>query len=169
MLESAAELPGEGSGAAGPSPPKPDAFERALGALAHRERTSRELRAWLAERGYASAEVAAVVERLIEIGELDDERFARRYAQDKRELRGWGADRIRHALLSRGLERSVVEAALGERTGQELEQAVELLARRADALTGDRERARALAYLARRGYDSETAYEAIRLSARRAV
>jgi len=114
-------------------------------------------------------EVAAAVERLIEIGELDDERFARRYAEDKRELRGWGSERIREALLARGLGRPLVDAALSKEPAQELERAVELLERRGTSLAGDGERARALAYLARRGYDAETAYEAIRRSARRAA
>ena len=50
-----------------------------------------------------SEEIEAAVARLTEIGELDDERFARRYAEDKRELRGWGAERIREALASRGV------------------------------------------------------------------
>jgi regulatory protein len=146
-----------------------DAFERAVGALGHRERTTAELSTWLAERGFAPEEVEGAIARLIEIGELDDERFARRYAEDKRSLRGWGAERIREALFSKGLERSLVEAALSEASEQELERAVELLERRAGPLGRDAERARALAYLARRGYDSETAYEAIRRSARRAA
>ena len=58
--------------------------------------------AWLERRGYGAEEIEAAIDRLTEVGELDDERFARRYAEDKRELRGWGAERIREALLSRG-------------------------------------------------------------------
>ena len=141
------------------------AFERALGALAHRERTTAELAAWLEERGFEAPAVDAALARLIEIGELDDERFARRYAEDKRELRGWGCDRIREALLARGLERALVTRALGEAEGEELERAIELLVRRGQALADDAARQRALAYLARRGYDSETAYEAVRRAA----
>ena len=106
---------------------------------------------------------------MIEIGELDDDRFARRYAEDKRELSGWGSDRIRAALLSKDLDRSLVDAVLDDGPSQELERAVEPLERRAGSLDADPERARALAYLARRGYDSETDYEAIRRSARRAA
>src|SRR5215204_5164755 len=90
-----------------------EAFERAVGALGQHERTTAELEAWLGERGYPATEVADAVERLIAIGELDDERFARRYAEDKRELRGWGADRIAEALRRRGLADSLIEAAIG--------------------------------------------------------
>ena len=80
-----------------------DAFEAALAALRRRERATAELRAWLATRGHGPEEIEAAIGRLTEVGELDDERFACRYAEDKRELRGWGAERIREALASRGV------------------------------------------------------------------
>src|SRR5215207_1795468 len=140
-----------------------EAFERAVGALGQHERTTAELEAWLGERGYPATEVADAVERLIAIGELDDERFARRYAEDKRELRGWGADRIREALAAKGLDRATIEAAVaGGSADEELERALALLERRAEAAIDEASRARALAYLARRGYGSEVAYEAVR-------
>jgi regulatory protein len=145
-----------------------DAFERAVGALGQRERTTAELVSWLGERGYAPAEVEAAIERLIAIGELDDERFARRYAEDKRELRGWGADRIREALAAKGLDRAAIEAAIGADEG-ELERAVLLLQRRGDPAVDEASRARALGFLARRGYESEVAYEAVRAYERRAA
>jgi regulatory protein len=147
-----------------------DAFERAVGALGQRERTTAELQAWLGERGYTPVEVEAAIERLTAIGELDDERFARRYAEDKRELRGWGADRIREALARRGLEPELIEAALGpESHDSQLERAIALLERRGEAPTDEASRARALAFLARRGYGSELAYDAVRGFERRAA
>ena len=132
-----------------------------MGALAQRERTTAELERWLGERGHPQAEVATAIERLIEIGELDDRRFAQRYAEDKRELSGWGPERIREALASKGLEREDIEAALG--SGEdELERAIELLVKRGQPADDERSRARALGYLARRGYESETAHDAVR-------
>ena len=141
----------------------PDAFEQAVAALSHRERTTAELEAWLAERGHPPERIEAAIARLIETGGLDDARFARAYAEDKRELRGWGADRIREALAAKGLPRELIEAALGSgRPGEELERAIGLLARRGERPVDERSRARALAFLARRGYDSETAHDAVR-------
>ena len=139
-----------------------EAFERAVEALSHRERTTAELSEWLGERGFAAAEVESAVGRLIEIGELDDERFARRYAEDKRELRGWGPERIREALAAKGLSGTEIEAALAADSGDDLARARALLERRGESLEDERSRARALAFLARRGYDSELAYEAVR-------
>jgi regulatory protein len=147
-----------------------DAFERAVGALGQRERTTAELEAWLAERGYPPAETAAAIERLIAIGELDDERFALRYAEDKRELRGWGADRIREALAAKGLDRATIEAAVGGASADvELTRAIALLELRGEPAIDEASRARALGFLARRGYGSELAYEAVRAFERRAA
>ena len=103
------------------------------------------------------------------MGELDDERFACRYAEDKRELRGWGAERIREALASRGVAPGLVDAALeADSHGAQVGRACDLLARRGRPLDADADRARALGYLTRRGYDYEIAHEAVRAAARRA-
>ena len=147
----------------------PDAFEVALAALRRRERASAELGTWLATRGYGTEEIETTIGRLTEVGELDDERFARRYAEDKRELRGWGAERIREALASRGIPPALVEVALeADSHDAQVARASNQIARRGGRLEGDADRARALGYLTRRGYEYEVAYEAIRLAARRA-
>ena len=146
------------------------AFERALEALSQHERTSGELYAWLAERGFEPAAVEDAVERLSEAGAIDDERFARRFAADKRELRGWGPERIREALYERGLDRALIEAAVGGEThAEQLRRAVELLEQRSEPVFDERSRSRALAFLARRGYDSDLAYDAVRAVERRAA
>jgi SOS response regulatory protein OraA/RecX len=58
------------------------AFERALEALALRERTTAELAAWLAKRGFERAEIEDAVDRLVGSGAIDDERFAAEFAAD---------------------------------------------------------------------------------------
>jgi regulatory protein len=150
--------------------PRSDAFQVGLAALRHRERTTAELTAWLERRGYGAAEIEGAVDRLRSAGELDDERFARRYAEDKRELRGWGAERIRDALLSRGLTPVLAELAVEEDSHEaQVDRARRLLTGRGQPLRKDADRARALGYLTRRGYEYEIAYEAIRLAARPAA
>jgi regulatory protein len=142
----------------------PGAFELAVGAISRKERTVAELREWLAARDVATDEAEEALERLIEIGELDDQRFARRYAEDKRDLRGWGPDRIREALVERGIERALAGAAAdGEGPAEQAERAAALLRGRGADLRDEAGRAKALAYLARRGYDYEVAYQAVRL------
>jgi len=140
-----------------------DPLQLALAALQRRERSRAELRDWLARRGVGEEEAGAALSRLEELGELDDARFARRYAEDKRELSGWGPERIREALLSRGVALEDVEAALdADSQDEQLDRAAELLERKGGDLDSDVARGRALGFLTRRGYDYEIAYEAVR-------
>jgi regulatory protein len=133
-----------------------DAFEAALAALDRKERTAHELALWLKRRDFDLEEIEAALRRMFEAGVLDDERFARRFAEDKRELSGWGAERIREVLAA-------------DSYGDQLERAREILIRRGRPLAGSADRQRALDYLTRRGYEYEIAYEAVRsLSARAA-
>jgi regulatory protein len=146
-----------------------DAFDAALGALDRKERTAHELALWLKGRGFAMDEIEAALRRLFETEVLDDERFARRYAEDKRELSGWGSERIREALLDRGVPIDTIEGVLAlDSHGDQLDRAREILIRRARPLDDDADRQRALEYLARRGYDYEIAYQAVRSASSRA-
>ena len=140
-----------------------DPYELALKALSHKERTESELRTWLAERDVAEVEIEEVVVLLMAADAIDDASFARRYAEDKRQLAGWGPDRISASLEGRGVARSHIEAALeGEDSEAQLERAVTLLGDRGMACANVRERDRALGLLVRRGYPLELAYEAVR-------
>ncbi len=161
------QVPGAGS-----SPSRVPCLDQALATayrhLNRRECTDAEMRARLARAGIDPADVDGAIAVLLEQGYLDDARFARLFAQDKRELEQWGSDRIRQTLLTRGVPSETVEEALGAQPGEsEMERAVALLRRRFPSPTGDRrERERALGVLVRKGYDAELALDAIAAHAR---
>ena len=141
------------------------ALDHSFRFLGHRDRTVAEVRAALARRGTAVAIVDAAVCELQRMGYLDDARFARRFADDRRRLDAWGTERIERRLGELGVDRRVVAATLGDAGDDhdELGTAIELLRRRfAQPPDEDRERERALGLLARRGYDLELAYDAVR-------
>ncbi len=111
----------------------------------------------------AEAEIEEVIALLIEAKAIDDESFAQRYAEDKRQLAGWGPERISTALQGRGVAREHIDAALGpDDEDAQLERAVRLLGDRGLGCESERERERALRLLVRRGYSLELAYEAVR-------
>ena len=120
------------------------------------------MRAHLERAGVGVEEVEHAVATLLEQGYLDDQRFARLFVQDKRELEEWGSDRIRRALRARGVDADLVEDALTEHHAGDMDRALALLRRRFPTPPGDRrERERALGVLLRKGYDTELALEAI--------
>jgi regulatory protein len=101
-------------------------------------------------------------------GYLDDARYARRFADDKRDLDHWGAERIERRLATLGIEPDVLESTLGAPDRDaELAAALEILRRRFPGLADDpRDRRRALGVLVRKGYEIELAGDAIRVHAR---
>ena len=108
-------------------------------------------------------ELLDVLARLAEAGALDDERFARLFAEDKRELQGWGPDRIAEALRARGVEQALVEAALAAESHEATRaRAVGVLEASGADVSDEAGRGRALSLLARRGFPLEVSYDAIR-------
>ena len=95
---------------------------------------------------------------------LDDAAYARRFAEDRRQIDNWGAERIEKRLLSAGVAPEHVEVALADQDADgELDAALDLLRRRfPDPPDDDRGRNRALGLLVRRGYELELAHNAIR-------
>jgi regulatory protein len=140
-----------------------DAYELAVRALSRKEHSTAELVKWLEQRDVDPADVEMVIDRLTSIGELDDERFARRFAEDKQELAAWGAERVREALMARGVASEHIEAALAADSEKvQIDRAIDLLVRRGRSIDSEAEKTSALGYLTRRGYSYEIAYEAIR-------
>ena len=101
---------------------------------------------------------------LEETGFLDDARYARQFAEDRRELERWGSERIAQDLRRRGIPPPLIEEAVATHSRHsELRTAVLVLEQRyAAGLHDDRERDRAWQMLVRRGYVPEIAYDAIR-------
>lgn len=137
-------------------------------ALAARDRTEAELRAFLERKRAEPAAIDAAVEELRAAGYVDDARYATRFAEDKRTLARWGGERIERELLRRGVPPEHVAAAIaGHEPEEERRAALELLGERFRAGLGDdRERDRAWRLLVRRGYEPELAYEAVRAHGR---
>jgi regulatory protein len=133
-------------------------------ALNRRERTVAELGRLLAAKRVEPSAIETVLAELHEQGYLDDASYAQRFADDRRRLDAWGAERIERKLLSLGIDRELIAAAVGEQDhAGEMEAALELLARRfPQPPQTPRERDRALGVLVRKGYDLELAYDALR-------
>lgn len=156
--------------------PEPDpearlqhALDLAFRYLNRRDRTVGEMRRHLEGKGVEAATVDDAVADLERGGWLDDAGFAARFADDKRRLEGWGAERIERGLAARGVPGDVVGAALGDGDrATELEGALEVLRRRFPDLDDGDPAARRRAYgvLVRKGYEAELAADAVRAHAR---
>jgi regulatory protein len=144
------------------------AIELAYRALAARERTVAELRTYLERKRVGPEAIEGAVAELCDAGALDDARYARQFAEDKRTLERWGVARIARDLHRRGIEAALVdEVTLSQGREDELASALVLLSDRFPGpLADDRARDKAWRMLVRRGYEPELAYEAVRAHGR---
>jgi len=88
-----------------------DAYECALRALRHRDRTAYEIDEHLRDRGFPEAERAQALVTLHRTGLVDDERFAHARAASLAE-RGAGDALIRARLTGAGVSEELLENAL---------------------------------------------------------
>lgn len=140
---------------------KLEAFDRAAAALGRRARSAHELERWLLQRGFDRADVTDAVQRLTEIGAIDDSQFARAFARSRALGKGMSRRRLTQELARRGVDRPMADAAIAEVLEEESvdERALlEAAARKKLAVLGgqdaDTVRRRLYGYLARRGYDA---------------
>lgn len=148
-------------------------LEAALRFLEARPRSVAEVRRRLTTAGYRSELVGGAIERLVDLGVLDDAGFARTWVESRDRAHPRGELALRRELALKGIDRAVVDSVLAERaeaqTGDgaasghaaDEERARRLVERNRRTLEREpdprRRRARGYALLARNGFDSEIA------------
>jgi regulatory protein len=145
--------------------------EAALGLLAVRARSRGELTYSLTRRGFPREAVESVVDALSEVGLVDDEAFARAWAEERARLRPVGPRRLRGELMARhvaaGLASRIVEEFFAGSSELELARravAPKLRARTLGGGAGEdvrRRRRRLFAFLVRRGFSYEVASQVV--------
>ena len=109
--------------------------------------------------------IDTVVGELREQGYLDDARYARRFAEDRRRLDDWGAERIERRLLALGVDRELMcRRGRSQDADDELDGGRRAARRRFPDTAGDAARAASgrCGVLVRKGYDLELAHDALR-------
>jgi regulatory protein len=147
-------------------------FEYAVGALARRMRTERDLRRLMkmrAEEGEAGTRAMdAVVLRLKELNYLSDTRFAEDYTRVRKEHEKFGRRRVQQDLMQKGVTRELVASTL-ETAYEDVDEvalARQYIARkRMKQPSGEKaqkEAARAMNRLLRAGFSSRAVYKVLR-------
>jgi regulatory protein len=135
--------------------------------LTARARTRAELEAQLAKRGYPDAVAAKVLDRLGQVGLVDDADFAEQWVRSRRVNAGKGKRALAAELRNKGVDNDVITATLaGIDAGAERERAEQLIRDklRREKLTGDDDAKvarRLVGMLARRGYSQTMAFDVV--------
>ena len=142
-----------------------DAERRALRLVARRPRSAAELRARMAGWGVDDITAAAVLERLAELGQLDDRRLAVAVAESHR-ARGYGRRRTAGDLARLAVDGEAAAAALAALPADDRPEAERIAHRRFGPPPYDDATARrAAGFLARRGFDPDAVAAVIGRSA----
>lgn len=148
-----------GTGASGDKAARPrrSAYDKALGLLARREHSRKELRAKLRQGGYDGEETAAAIDRLGEQHYQDDDRFAEVLLRS-RIAQGYGPLRLRIELKGHGVPDARIRELLEEADADwDALAAAQLQRRYGAAGSADHaERARRAQFLLRRGFPAAT-------------
>lgn len=147
-----------------PKNPK-SCHERALGLLAVRPRSRRELERRLLGARFEAGEVEDVLVRLERVGLVDDEAFARQFAEHRFGSRKEGSRAVMQGLRAAGIASSLAETVAQDAPGDDEERAADLARSRVSRLAGlpaATAFARLSSLLMRRGYGPEIARSAAR-------
>ncbi|ROP45684.1 regulatory protein [Pseudokineococcus lusitanus] len=167
--------PGAGEGAAGDEGPRaaeppadPVAVARgiALRQLAMAPRSRGELAAAMARKGVEEPVVEQVLDRLTEVGLVDDVAYADMLVRSRQETRGLARRALLHELRTKGVEDDVARGAVADVSDEDERAGAErVVERKMRATRGldEQVRLRRLAgVLARKGYPPGVAYAVVR-------
>ena len=143
------------------------AMKAALRLLRVRPRTGGELRRELVRRKHRAEAVTTVLADLDSKGILDDRLFARLWIKERIEKKGFGKRRIASELLSKGVDRSIVDEEIEAGFDEEdelriAERAASKRLRKLGPVSLETRKRRIYTYLLRNGFSSDIAGEATR-------
>ncbi|WP_084522624.1 recombination regulator RecX [Nocardia inohanensis] len=135
--------------------------------LTDRARSRSELATKLADKGYSEAIANKVLDRLAEVGLIDDAAFAQQWVQSRHTYSGKGKRALAQELKRKGVAQEDAEEALSAiSSDDEHARATDLVRRKLRTLPRDLDREKAIrrlvGMLARRGYNSGTAYAVVK-------
>lgn len=137
------------------------AKEKALYLIEYRSRTKKELYDKLVVLFGESASERAI-ERLEELGLINDEKYAREYAEVLLERKGFSRQRAEFELMKKGIDKDVIEEILDELEPEPVEQIKKLLQTKfARRLSNEKDLAKTVNSLKAMGYRWSDISEAI--------
>lgn len=136
------------------------AMDDAARYLSFAERTEKKLSQYLERRGYETRVIERTVVRSVELGWVDDARFARAFVSSRPDM---GRSRLLQELRKRGVPENESAGAIAGRSDRETASGLApLVRRRYGALPREVALRRAVGFLVRRGIPGPEAFRAVR-------
>ena len=128
--------------------------------LEYRQRSSREIEEKLLPL-YGEKATEAAVERLTDLGLINDESFARDYARNLLEVKRFSGKRVLYEMMKKGIDKELAEEIIEEYDADPVEQIIEVINRKyLRSLNDEKGRKRIISGLRNMGYGWEDIKEA---------
>ena len=133
---------------------------------AYQERCVKEVRDKLKTYEIPQKERDKILEYLLENRFVNDERFAKSFVRGKINQSGWGVNKIRFHLIQKGIDKDIIEEALGQ-TDEEVyrQRLVDILKTKSKTVKADSdfEKKRKLAaYAMQKGFEAALVWEVLK-------
>ena len=133
---------------------------------AYQERCVKDVRDKLKAFEISEEEKAKILDYLLDNRFVNDERFAKSFVRGKVNQSGWGVNKIRFHLIQKGIDKDIIEEALGQ-TDEEVykQRLIEILKTKAKTVkvSNDFEKKRKLAaYAMQKGFEGSLVWEVLK-------
>ncbi len=133
---------------------------------AYQERCVKDVKDKLKTYDIAEKEKNIILEYLLDNRFVNDERFAKSFVRGKVNQSGWGVNKIRFHLIQKGIDKDIIEEALGQTDEETYRQRlIEILKAKAKTVkaASDYEKKRKLAaYAMQKGFEGSLIWEVLK-------
>ena len=133
---------------------------------AYQERCVKEVRDKLKTFDIAEEEKTKILDYLLDNRFVNDERYAKAFVRGKVNQSGWGVNKIRFHLIQKGIDKDIIDEALGQTDEETYRQRlIEILKTKAKTIkaASDFEKKRKLAaYAMQKGFEGSLVWETLK-------
>ena len=133
---------------------------------AYQERCVKDVRDKLKTFEISEEEKAKIIDYLLDNRFVNDERYAKAFVRGKVNQSGWGVNKIRFHLIQKGIDKNIIEEALGQTDEEAYRQRlIEILETKSKTVkaANDFEKKRKLAtYAMQKGFEGSLVWEVLK-------
>lgn len=144
------------------------ALKQAMRLLSGKDYSKKALIQKLTDKKFSPETCESIMERLTEYGYIDDARYAKKLARNYIEVKKYGKKRAKMMMIEKGLSSALADKALSKYSDEEIiDEIIAIIEKKyydsffESGLEGHKERQKAMAALARRGYGYEQIKKAV--------
>ena len=134
---------------------------------AYQERCMKDVRDKLKAFEISEEEKAKIIDYLLDNRFVNDERYAKAFVRGKVNQSGWGVNKIRFHLIQKGIDKNIIDEALGQTDEEAYRQRlIEILETKSKTVkaSNDFEKKRKLAaYAMQKGFEGSLVWEVLKV------